>query len=625
MKRKILAVSLVFASAVSAGTAWANGGSSGGNGGDAVVCRTGDGSIRSAELLDFYEAKVQRGFGQDLGNAGLTALEKVDYVLSRLARYSPERAERYRVQAHAFFENAKFVRGIDLVDIPDSEHMIFPRGCAVEQIVIQKKPELPQDKLYLVNADLWDRLSKNHQAGLILHEVIYTEAMEFDHPDSRRVRYFNSVMSSSGFDRTSYRDFFKLIADSWMNRAEIFGVVAKFLFDPKYKSEGGFGSRRRLVEWHRNELVFKPLANGRSRLEFDASYDDGRKVAPIRVRNGMLRATLGRRVNVEFAADGSVDVFDGASVEFVDAHGNGLWEVHGTLDVRGSRGAALGEIFRVRRANRLRQVRTGRSFDFRGAGSEESGMQTLSFERGFTVARIRGSASAPVRFDWPQIELQSEASELLWDVEADFPTLSHVSVYGGGENGYLDGVCRLAGSVRATKLDLRTTKDRFEVGSFSTSEPATLYCSTNKTVWFATKKRWLQNCAAPDYRKWVYPPILNGKSGNTTFETGSIGCGDRRHFAANTRTTFPVRVNGRIDYQVGKPFEFVLGEDVTFLDPSEVLRVPRRASRTWLDVNERPAIEAMEAVKYLATNGKKVTIQRGAFVRTDPKLGLITQ
>src|SRR5690606_888709 len=124
-----------------------------GNGGDAVVCRETGGEIIRAEALDRYEARTLFGIG--LRAESKTKNAAVLEFLGRLAKHSPLRAAEYLEWAERFEKDAEFLYGQELIDIPDSEHVSFPRGCGVEQLVIQKIPKFAEEKRYTVNGDLW--------------------------------------------------------------------------------------------------------------------------------------------------------------------------------------------------------------------------------------------------------------------------------------------------------------------------------------------------------------------------------------------------------------------------------------------------------------------------------------
>jgi hypothetical protein len=193
MKNSILLI--VFMSwAMSSQLAFA--GNSVGNGGNVVVCKDAAARVTSIELLDYYEGKVLRGITPETGAPALDYHQKIDYVLDRFAEVAPHRAARYRDQARSFESEALFLAGAQLVPVPDSQHSFVPDGCEVDQAAIQKTPEFPEDKRYTVNQDLWSQLPAEGKAGLVLHEVIYREAIEHNQDDSVKARYFNSYVAA---------------------------------------------------------------------------------------------------------------------------------------------------------------------------------------------------------------------------------------------------------------------------------------------------------------------------------------------------------------------------------------------------------------------------------------------
>ncbi|MFZ4404339.1 MAG: hypothetical protein ACOYOK_09590 [Pseudobdellovibrionaceae bacterium] len=157
-----------------------------GNGGDVVVCYKPNGSIKAVELLDFYEARLKQ-VDLDVDNIPGNFNNKVLTVLNRLQKFSPVRAEKYLELYKEFFNETAMLKNIELTDVPDSNHIAIPKGCKVEQLVIQKKPVFPGDKRYTFNQDLWDSLDENSKAGIIVHEIIYHEGIEVNNG----VQYFS--------------------------------------------------------------------------------------------------------------------------------------------------------------------------------------------------------------------------------------------------------------------------------------------------------------------------------------------------------------------------------------------------------------------------------------------------
>lgn len=177
-----------------------------GNGGDVVVHRV-DGNVDAIELLDFYEGRtLVDGFKVSLGDANLSVEAKVQLGIKRLAAHDAGRAERYQQWLAAFPSDACFMTGIQLTDIPDSAHVQLPagQGWGIEQIAIHSEPLMPEDHRYVVNADLWKLLDNDGKAGLILHELIYRDAVAAGVTHSRGVRALNRYVVSEATAQWDY-------------------------------------------------------------------------------------------------------------------------------------------------------------------------------------------------------------------------------------------------------------------------------------------------------------------------------------------------------------------------------------------------------------------------------------
>ncbi len=164
-----------------------------GNGGNVVFCNSGRISI---EMLDYYEARILRGMNVDVDKAG-DPINIANQVVRRLLVASPLRRIAYEKYVNSFMNEARFVSGVELVTVPDSDHIFLPDNCKIVQIAIQKEPEFPEDGRYVVNKDLWDNMDAASKAGLILHEVIYREAIDFGAEDSKASRYLNALLAAN--------------------------------------------------------------------------------------------------------------------------------------------------------------------------------------------------------------------------------------------------------------------------------------------------------------------------------------------------------------------------------------------------------------------------------------------
>jgi hypothetical protein len=184
-------------------------GNEAGNGGYTVQCDHLSPDGYSIEVLDYHEIRVRfppRTFTIDLGSQG-DEWARVRYALQRLARLDPNRAAVYQDKADHFLENANLVPHANLPDPGDSGPTYLEVGCRAIPTVIQYHGHVEEQKLYTVNEDLYDALSPNHRAGLILHEIIYGEAIEHGAQNSQDSRYVNALISSAEIAKMSPSDY----------------------------------------------------------------------------------------------------------------------------------------------------------------------------------------------------------------------------------------------------------------------------------------------------------------------------------------------------------------------------------------------------------------------------------
>jgi hypothetical protein len=138
-----------------------------GNGGYSVVCRTEQGQITSAELLDIYEGRVihKKNFAVDLNSVD----DLIDLGRERLTRY-PEFLQKIDKEIKIIDQNIVFIpEGNELEETDDAFPPIKKKGCKFEQLAnYQDSGEV------LVSQEIYDQLDNVNKAALILHEAIYS-------------------------------------------------------------------------------------------------------------------------------------------------------------------------------------------------------------------------------------------------------------------------------------------------------------------------------------------------------------------------------------------------------------------------------------------------------------------
>lgn len=154
-----------------------------GNGGDVVICG------KKIELLDIYEA---RRSGYEIKTpAGKNYQEMIKNLLqTNLQAIQPKRTAKYLKFLETFESEAQFMPGIKLSDVDDAGMVAIPTECDLKQIAIQlSDDERPAgQKRYTVSLDLWNKLDEFNKMSLVLHEIIYREAIEHKSSNSMVVR-----------------------------------------------------------------------------------------------------------------------------------------------------------------------------------------------------------------------------------------------------------------------------------------------------------------------------------------------------------------------------------------------------------------------------------------------------
>lgn len=265
MMRKIsffVVVAMLFAQTLLA--AEGGGGSVAGNGGDALVCDSGE-----VSFFDLFEARNVRGLKIDFGPEGLEPSEKVEYALERLPDVLS--ALRSLVEDRLeLFQKRSVIGDFDLVDIPDSDNIFVKPGCHIEQAVVQRQPLAPDEPIFYISKRLWDRMDNDSRAALILHEIIYYDAIINGHTSSRITRALNAYMMAeqTPIDRAC-------LISRTMLASGLGAVVQEFRFDglvvdalratvtDDCRVTKGFVSRGNLKI---GDQIVKPIVIGESRF-----------------------------------------------------------------------------------------------------------------------------------------------------------------------------------------------------------------------------------------------------------------------------------------------------------------------------------------------------------------------
>lgn len=169
-----------------------------GNGGNTVVCQLESGKT-TTELLDIVEAK---GFiaPDTLHFSNLEKKSRTQALAEALEVINSVRPQNsYAAWIRDFENDAVFINGVSLGVVADSYHYLVPKNCVVEQTVLQIEPIFHEAR-YTINQDRWGQLLPAHQAGLMMHELIYRDLQD---ADSRRVRLITAYLFSDEIRKLS--------------------------------------------------------------------------------------------------------------------------------------------------------------------------------------------------------------------------------------------------------------------------------------------------------------------------------------------------------------------------------------------------------------------------------------
>jgi hypothetical protein len=198
----------------------------------------GAGILQSIKLYDYYEAEKLNQAVIDLGT-GASYQDMAEVALNRLARLSPGRARRYHDHIQAFEQDAVMLDDSSLFPVPDlgPGAIAPPAGCSLVQLAFQKEPQFPGEKRYRVNGELWRSMSEEAKAGLVLHEVIYREAMSYGLENSVGARYFNATFAQKSSEHLSAQDFFAILRAIPFLWTDILGADVRLGFC--YRNQSG--------------------------------------------------------------------------------------------------------------------------------------------------------------------------------------------------------------------------------------------------------------------------------------------------------------------------------------------------------------------------------------------------
>lgn len=176
-------------------------GGTGGNGGQSVVCRNDDGSIRWAENYDLYEGRLLFGYKyRRTASASLGA----SILARRMDKAVPSPVTLVSRLSH-IADNFKIME-MKVPLTPDIEPTVVPDTCKLEQTAIMDVTGVVR-----VDREIWENLSELSRAAFFLHESVYwklrAEHGEIDSRRTRRIVSYLAAYRNFSAARESFADF----------------------------------------------------------------------------------------------------------------------------------------------------------------------------------------------------------------------------------------------------------------------------------------------------------------------------------------------------------------------------------------------------------------------------------
>ncbi len=184
-----------------------------GNAGFVIDCQG------QVEVFDFFEAKNKNQLLSFSSLPGESVHEKVEGLLIKLEQLDPNRAKNYRFQYKNFWNKNKIIETerstftLNHIEVKDKTNqkdyglgdVSIPENCslklALQQFAPSYKGGYRQGRIQVeIYSQLWNTLSNDIKAGLILHELFYRENILLDFNfNSMGVRQLNALLVSDQF------------------------------------------------------------------------------------------------------------------------------------------------------------------------------------------------------------------------------------------------------------------------------------------------------------------------------------------------------------------------------------------------------------------------------------------
>lgn len=169
-----------------------------GNGGFFIQCTSQSSLGAGVFSVDRIEGEKLHGLKSSPELAKFaTESELVQHVIGQLGKINPSRAARFTAWYNELSAKRVFIKDLYIESVKDGNVTLVPPGCESRQAAVFVAEPGSENIRFLFDQDLWTTASVLDRAYLVLHELIYREALlpqENLHRNSMASRYLNAFL-----------------------------------------------------------------------------------------------------------------------------------------------------------------------------------------------------------------------------------------------------------------------------------------------------------------------------------------------------------------------------------------------------------------------------------------------
>ena len=196
-----------------------------GNGSLGLECLDADFHETRVRFVDVHEFESMLGFPLPIEkwNKNRSDSDELEWdflarlalqVFSPLQIWSPNRFEVYLNWLQEFKSKSHFSGSENLFIPHDARYNYLLKNCRQQNevvLVLQIPRPLRSEPRYIINSNYWNYLLIKDKVGILVHEILYREAIELGQSDSENVRQLTQFLLSRTYKDLNEIEYFNQI------------------------------------------------------------------------------------------------------------------------------------------------------------------------------------------------------------------------------------------------------------------------------------------------------------------------------------------------------------------------------------------------------------------------------